>query len=75
MQWHQKLEGSEFSSDATQVKMSRLVNTTNMIMKSEILVKKLHTWVSPTLIYKSLKFYFTGGDRKIIKIGFRIVDF
>ena len=30
MQWHQKLEGS----DATQVKMSRLANTTNMIMKN-----------------------------------------
>ena len=27
------------SSDATQVKMSRLTNTTNMIMKSEIFVK------------------------------------
>ena len=27
------------SSDAAQVKMSRLVNTTNMIIKSEIFVK------------------------------------
>ena len=48
-----------------QVKMSRLANTTNMIMKSEILVKTTHisltleggnTCESPTLIAKSLKF-------------------
>ena len=57
--------------------MSRLANTTNMIMKSEIMVKN-NTYVShftledgntcksPALIDKSLKFCFKSGDRKII---------
>ena len=70
-------------SDATQVKMSRPANITNKIMKSEILVKTTHrsltledgnTCESPTLIDKSLKFCFKSGDRKIINLGFRIVD-
>ena len=48
------------SSDAMQVKMNRLANTTNMIMKNEILVKNYtledgDTCISPTLIDRSLK--------------------
>ena len=63
------------SSDATQVKMCRLANTTNMIMKSEILVKTTprsrtledgETCISHTLTDKSLKFCFKSGDREII---------
>ena len=63
------------SSDARQVKMSRLANTTNMIMKGEILVKTTprsltlddgNTCKSPTLLDKSLKFCFKSGDRNII---------
>ena len=63
------------SSDATQVKISRIANTTNMIMKSEILIKTAprsliledgETSISPTLTDKSLKFCFKSGDRKII---------
>ena len=56
--------------------MSRLANTTNMIMKSEILIKNDtyrslnledgETCISPTLTDKSLKFCFKSGDRKII---------
>ena len=51
--------------------MSRLANTTNMIMKSEILVRNDtledgDTCISPTLTDKSLKFCFKSGDRKII---------
>ena len=55
--------------------MNRLANTTNMIMKSEILVKTTprsltledgETCISPTLTDKSLKFCFKSGDRKII---------
>ena len=58
------------------MKMSRLTNTTNMIMTSEILVKTTtlrsltledgDNCVSPTLIDKSLKFCFKREDRKII---------
>ena len=61
--------------------MSRLANTTNMIMKSERYWSKTtprsltledgdtqkDICVSPTLIDKSLKFCFKSGDRKIIK--------
>ena len=55
--------------------MSRLANTTNMIMESEILVKTTprsrtledgETCISPTLTDKSLKSCFKSGDRKII---------
>ena len=56
--------------------MSRPANTTNMIMKSEILVKNQHlgsltledgnTCESPTLIDKSPKLGVKSGDRKII---------
>ena len=58
--------------------MSRLANTTNMIMKNEILVKRVkraprshtlengETSISPTRTDKSLKFCFKSGDRKII---------
>ena len=55
--------------------MSRLANTTNMIMKSEILVKTTprsrtleggDTCIFSTLTDKSLKFCFKSGDRKII---------
>ena len=55
--------------------MSRLANTTNMIMKSEILVKTTprsrtledgKTCISPTRTDKSIIFCFNSGDRKII---------
>ena len=63
-------------SNATQMKMSRVADITNMIMKSEILVKNPprsltledgNTCESPTLIDKLLKFCFKSGDRKINK--------
>ena len=54
--------------------MSRLANTTNMIMKSEkkttprsFTLEDGDTCVSPTLIDKLLKFCFKSGHRKIIK--------
>ena len=81
MQWHQKFPNS---SDATQVKISRLANTTNMIMKSEILIKKTlmsltledgDTCISPTLTDKSLKFCFKSGDRKIINLVLELLIF
>ena len=65
------------SSDITQVKMSSLANTTNMIMKSDILVKTTtrsltledgDTCEFPILIDKSLKFCFRSGDQKIINL-------
>ena len=63
--------------------MSRLANTTNMIMKSEILVKTPrsltledgNTCESPTLIDKLLKFSFKSGDRKIINSGLESLIF